>query len=174
MFFSCLLHTFYFFSCYFLPLVFIQTQLLRRCSRIRCTVLPNKQTRSNFTSSSRRQVTTIVLKTLGCGISAKPPTEAIETWGKPCKNPFLCWPSLLHRLFMVIRVQNKTTRKKMAFPICFHLAFTDVSSYTKCKPVPQGSVSLLSRACGCPTEPGRMQLGFITSPTTGAKWPCFL
>lgn len=59
-----LLHTSLFVS-YFLLLVFFQTLPCRRCSRVRCTVFPIKQTQSNFSSSSGRQLKLIVLKTMG-------------------------------------------------------------------------------------------------------------
>lgn len=62
----------------------------------------------------------------------------------------------------------------MAVSVCFYLAFTDLSGYTKCKPVPQGNVSLLSRACGSPSAPqslGGCSWASLPAPSLGPSDP---
>lgn len=41
---------------------------------------------------------------------------------------------------VVIWVQNKAAPKKVAFPICLYPTASDLSSDTKCKLIPQGSI----------------------------------
>lgn len=92
---------FIFFTYYFLPLVFTLTDLLRKCSRVRWTVLPNKPTQSNLTSFSGTRVTMILLENAGMGAYQQSLIEPTETWGKTFKTSLLCWPSLLCRLFFL-------------------------------------------------------------------------
>lgn len=114
----------------FLSLVFTQTHLLRRCSRIGCTVLPNKQSQGNFISSSERQLTMIMLKKRGA--VAYQQSHLLRPW-KPMESPVtkkrqtkmktptsFCWPSLFPRHFMVIWVPNKL-HQRWLFPSAFTL-----------------------------------------------------
>lgn len=58
----------------------------------------------------------------------------------------------------------------MAFSICFSLSFIDLSGYKKQKPLPQGDISLLSRACGptsAPLRPEGCSWASLPAPPVG-------
>lgn len=115
----------------------------------------------------------IRLKPRGSGLSAKPPTEAIETWGKKRKKPLSLLPLPYYtEFFMMIRVQNKTTPKKMAFSICFYLSCADWSGSTKRKAgvrsvgLPRGAREDAAGLHSQPHHRGRVTLLPLTSLLT--------